>query len=403
MARQLTVDLVADASKLSKTFDAVAADSKTMAGKVDTQAGNVRRSFDKMGDGADASEGKFQGMADVLDGLGGAFGLPTEKATGMMRSFGDLTGGFAQLQPLIGTVSGALKTQLGGALSFIAAHPIILAVGLLIAAFVLLWTHSETFRDIVTGAFNKIWEVAEPIFNSVKSVIEGVFNWVKDNWPLLLAIITGPIGLAVLAITTHWDTIKNAFTTVKDWIGEKISDIVSFITGIPGRIAGTVATMWDGIKTAFTVVKDWLWDRLSDVVGFYTGMPGRIAAAAAGMFDGVKDAFKGAINWIIRAWNNLEFKVPSIDLPGPLGKVGGFTLGLADIPELHGGGVVPGPAGADVLTMLRAGERVTPAGAAGGTVVNITVNGALDPTAVGRQIISLIQTEIRLSGALGLR
>src|SRR5690606_14675495 len=45
-------------------------------------------------------------------------------------------------------------------------------------------------------------------FETIKNVVMAVFNWIKDNWPLLLGILTGPIGWAVLLIVNHWDTIK---------------------------------------------------------------------------------------------------------------------------------------------------------------------------------------------------
>ena len=75
---------------------------------------------------------------------------------------------------------------------------IVLAIIGLIAAIVALWNMNEGFRDFVTSA----WETITNAFMTA-------FNWVKDNWPLLLAILTGPIGLAVYAIIRNFDTILN--------------------------------------------------------------------------------------------------------------------------------------------------------------------------------------------------
>ena len=80
---------------------------------------------------------------------------------------------------------------------------------------------------------------------------------------------------------------------------------------------------------------------------------------------------RGVINTIIRGWNSLRFSIPSVDL-GPLGKVGGFTIGTPNIPYLHTGGTVPGTPGSDVLATLQAGERVLPAGSGNsGPVINV--------------------------------
>ena len=79
------------------------------ADTAEESGGRMKRSFDRAGEAADSSESKFMGMEDVLDGLGGAFGVPTEGATNLMRSFGDLSGGFAILQPAIGGVTTSMK------------------------------------------------------------------------------------------------------------------------------------------------------------------------------------------------------------------------------------------------------------------------------------------------------
>ena len=180
------------------------------------------------------------------------------------------------------------------------------AVAGLVALFVI---HFDSIKAVVAAAFN-----------FVVGIISGAIEWIRTNWPLILAILTGPFGLAVLAIVKNSDTIKAGATAVKDWIV----------------------------------------GRFNDVVGFITGLPGRIAAAASGMWSGITDAFRSAINTIIGWWNNLSF--PSITIPSmdPLGSFGpsfgGGTFGgwaLPDISYLAKGGRVPGP----TLSMVGEGRQ----------------------------------------------
>lgn len=171
--------------------------------------------------------------------------------------------------------------------------------------------------------------------------VNAVFNWLKDNWPLVLGILTGPIGLAVVAIVKHWDTIKAGFTAVKDWIGEKVGDIVGFFTGLPGRI-GDVATT---------------------------------------LFDGIKDAFAGMLNWLIEQWNKLDLKVP--DIPGLPRR--GEDL-FPDITPI-GKDTAPAPLAAAPGGLLSG---------AGGPVTNnsVTVNvsgPAADPNAIARAVMWNLQ------------
>lgn len=237
---------------------------------------------------------------------------------------------------------------------------VVLAIVALVAIVVLAYTKVGWFRDLVDGAFRLI-----------KSVIEGVVTWVRDNWPLLLAILTGPIGLAVLFITRNWDTIKAGFTAVKDWIFDKIGDIVGFLTGIPGRIAGVASTMWNGVKDAFTAVKDWIGDRIGDIIGFVTGIKDRIAKVAGGIFDPIKDGWKAIINGIIDLWNRIDFSI-DIEVPSWVPKVGGKGFHVddvfPDVPQFATGGMVPGPKGAPQLIVAHGGEEVLTAAqsAAGG-------------------------------------
>jgi hypothetical protein len=237
---QVTLTIGGDASGIERAFDRVGAGAKDMAVDLDKAEGKTRSfggAMDATGNAADAAESKFMGTADVLDGLGGIMGVNTSMATGMMRAWGDLSGGFAAIQPMITSVGATLKTGVGGALSFIAAHPVIFTIAALTAAFVLLWNHSETFRDIVRAAIGSVGDA----FNWLKNIFVGTFNWVKSNWPLLLAIMTGPIGAAVLIISKNFDTITRAFKAVWNKIADVISaadftiDIPDWIPGLPDK------------------------------------------------------------------------------------------------------------------------------------------------------------------------
>ncbi len=160
---------------------------------------------------------------------------------------------------------------------------IITLLTLLAVGFVLVWKHSERFRAIVTGAFS------------------AVVGFVRRNWPLMLAILTGPIGLAVLAIMRHKDKI----------------------------------------------------------LGFFREIPGKVKGFFRGIGETITAPFRAAVDGIRNAWNNTlggkGFSVPSW-VPG----IGGKSFHL---PYLHAGGRVPGTPGQDVLAVLQAGEHVSPVGA----------------------------------------
>lgn len=181
---------------------------------------------------------------------------------------------------------------------------IIAGIALLVVGIIIAYKHSETFRKIVSVAFHAVLGAAQ-----------AVWHWFQRSWPLLLAILTGPIGIAVLVIHRHWGAIK----------------------------AGAAAA------------KDWIVDKWNDLMGFFNGLPARMTRAVSGLWNGLKDGFKAVVNWVIDKWNGLEFRIPSVDthIPG-VGKVGGFSLGTPDIPRLHTGGTVTAPGSA----VIRPGEEM---------------------------------------------
>ena len=55
----------------------------------------------------------------------------------------------------------------------------------------------------------QIWNFMKRVWNDILGFIMAAWNWVKTHWPLLVAIITGPIGIAALAVIKHWKAIDD--------------------------------------------------------------------------------------------------------------------------------------------------------------------------------------------------
>lgn len=89
--------------------------------------------------------------------------------------------------------------------------------------------------------------------------VNAVVNWVKGHWPLLLSILTGPFGAAVIYIVRHFN------------------QVVDFVKGLPGRIANAASGMWDGLKHGLVAAINWIiakWNWLSDHAKAPSWVPG---------------------------------------------------------------------------------------------------------------------------------
>jgi tape measure domain-containing protein len=158
-----------------------------------------------------------------------AIAMTQQNATQQMGLIGTIRYTAATIASKIATLASSAATKAWAAAQWLLniamrANPIMLVVTgimLLVAGLILAYKKSETFRTIVDAAFR--W---------VKRAAMDAFNWVKKNWPLLLGIIAGPIGLAVGMVIKHWDRIKegakSVYNSVKSWFGK----IKTFISGI---------------------------------------------------------------------------------------------------------------------------------------------------------------------------
>jgi len=144
------------------------------------------------------------------------------------------------------------------------------------------------------------------------------------GWPITLII--GAITLLALAWSQNWGDIQGKTRAVLDLLGGWFEGFKRLVTGI-----------WDGI--------------------------------VGGIKEKVNLLFS-MINNLIRAWNNLSFSLPGVDI-GPL-HFPGIDVRTPDIPEipyLARGGIVRRP----TLAMVgeRGPEAVVPLGAGMGVTVNV--------------------------------
>jgi hypothetical protein len=278
------------------------------------------------------------------------------------------------------------------------ANPLVwIVVGImaLVAALVLAYMKIGWFRDAVDAA----WAGVKVAFGWIIDIAKEVFNWIKDNWPLLLAIITGPIGIAVLLITKNFDTIKEAVSTAVGWVMDRFDDLKGFLSRVADGISGVLDTIVTAIKmpiAAATEVYNWVSEKFQALLDFLKGLKEKFTGAIGDLAGLIKDP----INAVIRAWNAIEFGIPGIDV-GPV-HWGGITISTPNIPELAKGGVVLRTG----MALVHEGETFSGVGKASkASTVNITVNttglGA-DAPQIQKAVVRALRQYTSRNGALDI-
>lgn len=102
------------------------------------------------------------------------------------------------------------------------------------------------------------------------NAVNNVFNFIKHNWPLLLIILTGPIGLAVVLIVKNFKKIKGAI----------------------GSIGGAMKGIWNGLKTGLVAVLNWCIGKINTVINGANKLP----FVNIGHIGLIKDDSKGTGN-----------------------------------------------------------------------------------------------------------
>lgn len=215
------------------------------------------------------------------------------------------------------------------------------------------------FINLLTGDWQGAWDSLKQIVEGVWQAIQGIVGLVLGQ---LLNLINLGLGLIGAVFRTAWDTIKSVLSSAWDGIKLVVSTAIDFVKTIITTqfdlIKAIFSGVWNGIKTTFSGIWDGIkfvvTTGIAAIIGFFTDIPGKIAGSLGGLADLIKAPFVSAFNGIKALWNNtlggFGFTVPDW-IPG----IGGDEF---KIPKMHGGGIVPGRLGEEVLTILQAGERV---------------------------------------------
>ncbi|MBK3573171.1 transglycosylase SLT domain-containing protein [Streptomyces sp. MBT65] len=270
----------------------------------------------------------------------------------------------------------------------LSANPIalvILAIAGLAAGIIYAYKHSETFRRIVNGAWTAIKDTALgvvhwftgsfiPFFTkTIPGTFSSTVQWVKDHWPLILSIITGPIGAATIYVVRHWDQIRGGISDA--WTAIKSHTLTPMKTFFTDTIPGWAKSFKDG------------------VVGFFKSAVSGIDTAWSKLQDVAKHPVKFLIQTVFndglrKVWNNTAAKLPGIKTIPEMAVPKGFASG----------GILPGyTPGKDVHRFFSpTGGRLDLSG--GESIMRPEVTRA-----VGRGGINALNAAARSGGVAGVQ
>lgn len=215
-----------------------------------------------------------------------------------------------------------------------AANPIglvVAAIAALVAGLVYAYQHSETFRNIVQGAFQAISNAASvvvawfqgtfmPAFSGVWDAVSAAASAVWDKISAAWNTVGAPIAAGIMAIwsgvAANWDAIWNGISTVFSGVWQVITSIVQtaigVITGIIQLFTALIQGDWSGAWEAIKSIAAAVWNGIKGVIsGAVNIVQGYISTALA-VIQGVWNGAWSAIgNVLSSAWNGIKTAVTS--------------------------------------------------------------------------------------------
>lgn len=212
---------------------------------------------------------------EFIDEFGGAEAILNAFVDLFLKGFGYIQkvlnwfikycGGVKQALTTLGIVLGGL-----GIASFIAAlTPILVPLGLIIAAFLI-----------------------------VGKVVKDVFAWINGEQSVL-GNFFGPWAECAPKIIASWEAFSTRMAAIWDTVKLIASTGWNYFTNLINTISPSLNLMWDGVKNIFSGAIDiisGLWDIL---VGIFTVDPDLVIGGFSSLFTGIFDLFVGIIESVV--------------------------------------------------------------------------------------------------------
>jgi hypothetical protein len=292
---------------------------------------------------------------------------------------------------------------------------------------------SNQLTALGTVIGNDLLPLLDAVARDLEPVIQDVTEWAEAHPKLTDAIVLGTaaltglllvvglIGVAIITVTPVVEAIGVVIAALSGPIGIAILVIAALTALIISNwtlISDDTETIWNGIYTFFVggweLEKNLFTSALDDISHIWESAWTDMSSFLGNIWSTIQNTVKTGVDYVISAINGfinaldaIRISIPSISIPGTKLATPAINLGFSipDIPMLAAGGFVTQPT---LAIIGEAGpEAVVPlsqmgAAGAGGQQIVINVNGGLflNPQTVKQladYIAKSINTQVRVT------
>lgn len=298
---------------------------------------------------------------------GGAFTIAMGVGKQAMATYMLVSKSFAAANFLLTKGFTALKAAVFAANLVIAANPIVLVIGAVVAAVAAVGALAYYWNDLKASFGDNV--VFQAIEYSVMSTIQAVASLYQAIKPLvdLILWIGGLIGTGLVAgFKVLWEAVKDVFEAV-GWVLSGILTVVGVVaTGIGYVVAGIISTVglfmnvFSAVFQSIAAGWQWVLSGFTDTSGFQfifdmadqmRNIFGSVFEWFHSMLSGIWDTVKGLVDWIPGLGGDEVENLTKIDVvqkarPSVQVQPGGAAKSIANYAgnQTHYGGIAIYPA-----------------------------------------------------------
>lgn len=269
-------------------------------------------------------------------------------AAPVLMAIGSITSGIGSLVSVVGVISGAISSfigfisasvipALGSFFAFLAANPIVLIIGAIIAVGALLITHWEEVKQVAVAVWEGIKNTISRVWEGIKAVFNTVINFVKENWQGLLLLLVNPFAGAFKLLYDNCEgfrnfinnflqnvknAVSNAFNAVKTAISNAVSAAKNAVSNGFNAIRNTISNIANGIKNTVSSAFKSMLSAIKNTVG-------NIASAIKNGFNSAFSFMKSIPSQALQWGKDMIMGIVN-GIKSCIGKVGDAVKSVAD-------------------------------------------------------------------------
>jgi phage-related protein len=173
---------------------------------------------------------------------------------------------YTAYQKIAAGVTAIFTTAQEGENAAMMANPIglvVVALAALVVGLVVAYKKSETFRNIVNGAFDTLRSVVMPIIHTIETALHGMATVVGGVANLIGDIIHG-------RWSDVWADAERIVGRISGAVSRAVGSIPGLIRGLLGKIENAAVSIGKailtGIETGLGDLGSWLWDKIKSMI-----------------------------------------------------------------------------------------------------------------------------------------